>query len=133
MKKEDIPQDEGSLAEKDMRELCYAVDKDGKYSTGLSSGWKPKTVALDLTMEAIKEKAESAKKEVYQGKRSPIYYFMIISKMDLKILAGYMGKARWRIKRHFKPKVFNKLTPEILKKYAEVFDIQLNRIKNFNE
>ncbi|MBW7868313.1 MAG: hypothetical protein H3C31_08340 [Brumimicrobium sp.] len=133
MKKEDIPQDESSLAQKQMKELCYAVGEDGKYSTGLSTGWEAKTIALDLTMEEILQRAEIAKKEVYQGEKSPIYYFMIISKMDLPILAGYMGMAKWRIKRHFKPNVFKNLKESVLKQYADVFDMDIQKLTNFNE
>lgn len=133
MKKKDIPQDKGRLSEKNMKELCYAVDEDGKYSTGLSTGWEPKTIALDLTMEDILKRAEIAKEKVYKGETSPIEYFMIISKMDLGILAGYMGMARWRVKRHFKPKVFKKIKESTLEQYADVFDIDVKKIINFNE
>lgn len=132
MKKEDIPQDDSTLQEKNMRELCYAVDKDGKYSTGLSTGWEPKTIALELTMEDIYKRAEEAKKEVLAGKKSPIYYYMLISKMDLGILAGYMGIAKWRVKRHFKPKVFKKMNNQLIEQYADVFDIEKEKLTNFN-
>lgn len=133
MKKENIPQDKSTLSQKNMRELCYAVDKDGKYATGLSTGWEPKTIALDLTMEDIVKRATIAKEEVYVGKYSPIYYFMIVTKMDLGVLAGYMGKSKWKIKRHFKPGIFKKLNIEIIKKYADVFDIEASQITKFNE
>jgi len=133
MKQEDIPQDHSTLSQKNMRELCYAVGKNGKYSTGLSTGWEPKSIALDLTLEAINKQAEIAKQEVYDGKKSPLYYFMIVSKMDLGILAGYMGKSKWRIKRQQKPSVFKKLNDSKLQAYADVFDIAIEKIKHFNE
>lgn len=133
MKEENIPQDKSTLAQKNMRELCYAVGKDGKYATGLSSGWEPKSIALDLTMEDILKRAEIAKKEVYAGAKSPIYYFMIITKMDVGILSGYMGKSKWKIKRHFDPKVFKRLPQETIEQYADVFDIETSQITNFNE
>lgn len=133
MKKEDIPQDKSSLGEKGMKELCYAVGEDGKYDTGLSTGWEPKTIALDLTMEDILKRAAIAKEEVLAGKKSPIYYFMIFSKMDLGILSGYMGMAKWRIKCHFKPRRFKKIKHTTLEQYADVFDIDVNQLINFNE
>jgi hypothetical protein len=133
MKTKDIPQDKSELAEKNMRELCYAVDHSGKYATGLSTGWEPKSIALSLTMEDIYHRAAIAKEEVIQGKKSPIYYFMIICKMDIGILAGYMGKSKWRVKRHFKPGSFAKLDKKTIQNYADVFNIEVNKIIHFNE
>jgi hypothetical protein len=51
--------------------------------------------------------------------------------MDLTTLAGYVGIWKWKVKRHFKPNVFNKLNNKILSKYAEVFDITIDQLKNF--
>src|SRR5690554_195963 len=98
MKKNEIPQDSGRLEEKNMKELYYVVDENGKYDTGLSSGWEAKTIALDVTMENLNQKIEAAKQDVINGNKSPIYYFMLLSKMDLGVLASYMGKPRWIIK-----------------------------------
>lgn len=133
MKKDEIPQDESKLVDKNMKELCYAVDKDGKYSTGLSSGWEPKSIALDLTMDLLNQQIEEARQDVLNNKVSPIYYFMLLSKMDIGILASYVGRAKWIVKRHFKPRVFKKLKDSTLNKYAEVFEIDVNKILNFNE
>lgn len=133
MKKSEIPQDRSKLEDKNIREVNYAVDKDGKYVTGLSTGWEPKSIALDLTMENLNEQIEEARKEVLQGKKSPIYYYMWLTKMDLSVLAGYFGRSRWVIKRHFKPRVFKKLKKEVIEKYADIFEIDVNKLVNFNE
>lgn len=133
MKKDSIPQDESSLASKDMKEVCYAVDENGEYSTALSTGWKPKTIALEVTMNDLNERIENAKKSVLDGKKSPIVYFMELSRMDWSILASYMGKPKWIIKRHAKPKVFKQLKDTVIKKYAEVFEIEVNELTDFNE
>ncbi|MFA5573436.1 MAG: hypothetical protein WC994_00115 [Brumimicrobium sp.] len=133
MKKEEIPQDRSKLEDKNIREVCYAVDKDGKYTTGLSTGWEAKSIALDLSMEHLNEQIEEARQAVLNGSKSPIYYFMWKEKMDVGVLAGYMHKYRWKIKRHFKPKVFNKLNTNTKAKYAEIFGIELKQLENFNE
>jgi hypothetical protein len=38
---------------------------------------------------------------------------------------------QWRVKRHFKPKVFAKLNDKILQKYAETFEISVDELRNF--
>ncbi|HLV43237.1 MAG TPA: hypothetical protein VKY37_13230 [Brumimicrobium sp.] len=133
MKKDEIPQDPSKLENKNMKELCYAIDENGEYSTGLSSGWEPKSIALDLTMDNLNQQIEEAKQDVLNGLKSPIVYFMLLSKMDVGVLSSYMGRSKWIIKRHFKPKNFKKLKKSTLEKYADVFEIDVNQILNFNE
>ena len=50
--------------------------------------------------------------------------------MDLTILASYVGMWKWRVKRHFKPNVFNTLNNRILQKYADAFEISIAELKN---
>src|SRR5688572_23047808 len=131
MKKEQVPQDEGNLSKSKMREVVYAIDENGNYTTELSTGWEPKSIALSNSIDEINIRIEKAKEDVKSGIASPIVYFMELNKMDLGILAGYVGMWRWRVKRHFKPTLFKRLNDKILDKYATVFDITLGELKNF--
>ena len=131
MKKEEVPQDKGNLSNKNMKELVYATDEKGNYSTSLSTGWEPKTIALSNAIEDINERIALAKNQVKTGEMSPIFYFMEVNKMDLDILSSYVGLWKWRVKRHFKPSVFSKLNDKILQKYANVFAISVSELKIF--
>jgi len=133
MKKSEVPQDKSNLESANFKELCYAVDENGEYTTENSTGWDPKTIALNNAIEDIKERVADAKTRVLNNDTSPIEYYMELHKMDLPILASYVGLWQWRVKRHFKPKVFKKLSNNILQKYADVFDItieELQKIEN---
>jgi hypothetical protein len=131
MKESEVPQDKSNIQSLNMRELCYATDDKGNYTTALSSGWEPKTIALNNALEDIKERTEEARQQVINGQASPVVYFMELSKMDIGILAGYVGMWQWRIKRHFKPKVFAGLSDKVLQKYATAFLITTDELKNF--
>ncbi|MCO6147291.1 hypothetical protein [Flavobacterium sp. NRK1] len=131
MKKNEVPQDKSNIESVNMRELCYATDENGNYTTALSSGWEPKTIALSNAIEDIKERTEQARLKVANGEASPILYFMEHSKMDVGILAGYVGMWKWRIKRHFNPKIFKGLSKKALQKYANAFSITVDELKNF--
>lgn len=131
MKKDEVPQDKSNIESVNMRELCYATDENGEYTTALSSGWEPKAIALSNSIDEIKERTEDARQQVIAGEVSPIVYFMELSKMDTGILAGYVGMWKWRVKRHFKPKVFAGLSDRVLQKYADAFLITVNELKNF--
>jgi hypothetical protein len=53
--------------------------------------------------------------------------------MDLPALARGMGLAKWRVKRHFKPNVFNKLNQKMFQSYADFFNIDVHTLKNIME
>ncbi len=130
MKKEDVPQDAGNLANKNMRELVYATDENGNYTTALSTGWEPKSIALSNSMEVVNERIALAKEQMERGEVSPIVYYMELNKMDIHVLSSYVEMFEWRVKRHFKPKRFVKLSDNTLMKYCEAFNINLNEIKS---
>jgi hypothetical protein len=50
--------------------------------------------------------------------------------METPMLAAYMGIAQWRVKRHMRSRVFKKLKPETLAKYAEIFGITAEELSN---
>lgn len=131
MKKEEVPQDKGNLSNANMKELVYATDEKGNYTTALSTGWEPKTIALSNSIEEINERIAIAKAQVENNEVSPIVYFMEYCRMDIAILSSYVEMWQWRVKRHFKPKVFAKLNDKILQKYAETFNISINELRNF--
>jgi hypothetical protein len=123
MKKQEVPQDPGSLDTKNISELCYAVDEHGQYTTVQSKGWEVKSIALEESLQLIEERVAANKRAFLEGKLSPIPYYMELNRMDLPLLASYVGIHRWFVKRHFKPRVFDRLKPSTLQKYAEVFSI----------
>lgn len=130
MKKSDIPQDRGSKDPSNFNELYYATDDEGNYVTGNSTGWDPKKIALDNAIEEIHIRTEDAKVKVLKGETSPIEYYMELHKMDPAILASYVGIWAWRVKRHFKVKIFNNLSDKTLQKYARIFNISIDQLKN---
>ena len=131
MEKENVPQDKSNLTKNNVKELLYATDENGNYTTTLSTGWEPKTIALSNSIDEINERIAEAKQQVKTGEISPISYYMELNKMDLTILSSYVGMWKWRVKRHFKPVVFTKLSDSILKKYADAFSISVSELKNF--
>jgi len=131
MKKEDVPQDLGSLG-KITKEVCYATDAAGKYTTELSNGWEIKTNALDVTWDDINQKIAAAKEKVSRNEASPIVFFMEKNVMNIGILSSYTGFFKWQIKRHLKPAIFNNLSIKKLTRYAEVFNVSVDELKTMN-
>jgi len=124
MKEKEVPQDDANMFEGRTRELQYAVGKDGKYTTVKSVGWEPKNIVMQQAWDVENEKIDNAYKLLKSGAKSPIYYFYYKCLMDMKILAMYTGFSRFRIKRHFKPKYFKKLSAKELDKYVYAFGLK---------
>ena len=131
MKKEEIPQDDGAL-NKLTKEVVYAVDSSGNYSTELSTGWDVKTKALDVAWEDIQQRIEDARKKVLNNEASPILYFIELRLMDIGIVAAYTGFWKWAIKRHLKPSVFKQLSEKKLQQYADAFNVSVEELKTMN-
>ncbi len=131
MKKEEIPQDDGAL-NKLTKEVVYAVDGTGKYSSELSTGWDVKTKALDLAWEDIEKRIEAAKQKVLNNEASPILYFLELRLMDMTILAAYTGFWKWTIKKHLRPAAFKNLSQQKLQQYADAFNITVEELKTMN-
>jgi len=127
MKDNEVPQDKSSFTD-----LYYAVDKEGDYITKTSSGWKPKKIVLDRSLDMIDERVKEIKQKVLNNEVSPIMYYMELNRMDISVLAAYFGKWKWRVKKHFKPANFNKLSSNSLKKYADIFNISIDELKDIN-
>ena len=129
MKKEAVPQDQGALG-KITKEVCYATDGEGKYTTQLSEGWDVKTSALDVAWQDIGERVAAAKEKVSNKEASPLLYFMELKLMDIKVVAAYTGFWAWQIRRHLRPSVFQKLSDRRLRRYAEVFEVSVSDLKS---
>jgi hypothetical protein len=125
MNKEDVPQDLSSLG-KITKEVCYATDASGKYTTELSKGWEVKMSALDVAWQDIGERVAAARAKVLKQEASPLLFFMELKLMDVGVLAAYTGFWKWQVRRHLRPAVFKKLSGRRLRRYAEVFDISID-------
>jgi hypothetical protein len=130
MEKDKVPQDEG-ITGGITREVQYAVNKDGKYEKVLSKGWAPKTIVNKIAWEEIQENVDLATEKIRLKKASPIMYFMAKNQMDVSLLANYIELSKWKVRRHLKPKGFNKLKQDQLEDYAKIFEINVDELLNF--
>ncbi len=128
MQKKEVPQDPSKL-QNFTREVCYAVDENGNYTTTLSTGWEVKSTALGVAWEDIQARVEKARKEVLDGKASPVLFFMELRLMDIGIVSAYTGFWKWTIRRHMRPSVFARLSESRLHRYAQAFDVTLDELK----
>jgi hypothetical protein len=130
MKKEEVPQDGDNLHQGTFKQLFYAVDQQGDYTTASSIGWEPENVALDQAWEEVEQRVEETRQQVIAGAVSPIAYYMHRTLLDLPLLASKAGKFQWQVKRHMKPAVFKGLSAGMLARYADIFAISAQALQN---
>lgn len=134
MLKNEVPQDKELFG--DQREVCYAVDENGRYVLAESDGWEPANIANIQAWEVIRSEVAAVLAKVRSGEQSPLAYHMARHQMDARLLSGYAGLFCWQVRRHMKPGPFCKLKPSLLTRYATIFKTspeELTRIPEFSE
>lgn len=130
MKLNEVPHDHSDFKSRSqVRKLLYATDESGAYTTVNSVGWEVENLATKQAWEAAEAEVAHIKEALKAGRISPVAYYMHKSLMELPVLARYMKKWQWQIKRHFRPAVFNQLKEKTLQRYAEVFGISVAELK----
>ena len=133
MKKEDVPQDLQYFKDNVVRDVMYAVDEDGRYTSVLSDGWSVKNDALGVMWDDIREQCEEVRQQVLAGKFSPSAYHIKKSLQDVAMLSAYSGIPKRKIRRHLKWDEFMKLDENILQKYADAMRITVEELKRVDE
>ena len=127
MKIREVPQERGINPE-NIHEVCYAVDESGRYVLSDSAGWEPKNIVNDQAWEIIKAQVQTVSEQILAGKLSPLAFHMAKNQMNTGLLSRYVGFSRWRVKRHLRPAVFRRLEPDVLRRYADVFEITVEQL-----
>ncbi|MGC4121147.1 MAG: hypothetical protein QM765_42530 [Myxococcales bacterium] len=121
MKKDEVPQDKCPF---DLFELgYYAVDEKGNYNIVPSSGWQATNEGWGDRLQIERDGFRQARERVERGEMSPLHYHMAVRRFEPGLLASYAGLWTFQVKRHLKPKVWAKLSPEIYERYAKLFQI----------
>jgi len=112
------------------REVFYHFDKEKGFTQKVDFQNPNNQVIIKQSWDAAQQRLDEVKQLVIIGKSSPIAYYMEKILMEVPMLAAYMEIPKWRVKRHMKSKVFKKLKPEILSKYAAIFEIPVDQLTN---
>ncbi len=111
------------------RELLYNYSEDGNYVKTVGYHGEPDRIILQQAWDLFNERIEEARQKVIAGKASPVVYYMekiLADPMGLSMMAGI---PIWKVKLHFKPWFFARLSEKTLGKYAEAFNITVEQLK----
>ena len=131
MRQEEVPQDSRLL--EGQQQICYAVDEQGHYVLAPSAGWDPSNITNIQAWDVIRDQLSELLAAIRAGEQSPLAFHMARNQMDVALLSAYVGLARWRVRRHLKPKVFASLKPALLQRYADLFQISVAALQSVPE
>jgi len=102
--------------------ILYVEKEDGKYEPIQTGSYITKNFLDDYELKR-RHLEESLKKKVQSGEVSPIYYYMVLEDLTLSELSARAGMRKGKVKKHLESAHFNAIPQEILKLYADVFNI----------
>lgn len=133
MKIEEVPQDlkyyKGSI----IRDITYAVDRQGRYCGVVSDGWDAKNEALKLALDEIELQCQDVLERIKNGESSPLEYHAVRNKMSLELLADYTGFSKRKVRKHCRPENFASLDEETLAVYADALQISVEELTSLPE
>ncbi len=124
----DVPQ-EGNRTLGSHRKALYAKDASGKMVIVPSRGSE---VDETVTLQAVHRMTaltDDARLRVLAGQSSPLEYWMCARRMDVPLLSQISGLWQWRIRRHFNPQRFKRLSPSVLARYAEALGLSVAQLQ----
>lgn len=126
---QNVPQ-EGNKTLGGYRKAVYARNAGGHIVAVASKGWEVEEIVTSQAVEEMRALAETARQNVMDGLSSPLEYWMYARRMDLLLLAQSTGIWRWRIRRHLRPGVFARLSPDLLARYAEALGLTVQQLQH---
>lgn len=123
----EVPQ-EGNVALGGHRKALYARGADGKMHIVQSTGWEVEEIVTLQAVDDLNRLADDARQRVAAGQTSALEYHMHKARMDVPLLAQVTGIWQWRIRRHFRPALFARLSPSLLARYADAMGLTVAQL-----
>jgi hypothetical protein len=127
MQTHDVPQ-EGNATLSGHKKAVYAKDTDGHIISTASAGWEVEEIVTLQAVTNFHALQKAARIDVESGKASTLLYWMHAQRMDVPLLAQTTGIWRWRIRKHFLPMHFSRLSTQNLHRYAEALGISVEQL-----
>ena len=127
MNVDEVPQ-EGNCTLGQYRKALYARDAAGHMVIVPSRGSEVDETVTMQAVERMHAQAEDARQRAAAGRTSPLEYWMYARRMDVPLLSQVSGVWQWRIRRHFDPARFARLSKGQLSRYGVALGISVEQL-----
>jgi transcriptional regulator with XRE-family HTH domain len=110
------------------QQLVYYVEKDDESYGPIVSGSHLSANYLDDFFKKKKNLEIKLRKELVDGKISPLFYYMTLQEIGPKDLAKRIGVSYRKLKKLYHPDSFKKLKIEKLLKISDTFNITVSQL-----
>jgi hypothetical protein len=124
----EVPQ-EGNCTLGNHRKALYAKDENGRMVLVASRGSEIDEAVTLQAVDRLHGFAEAARQRCLAGQTAPLEVWMWVQRMDLPLLSQVTGIWQWRIRRHFRPAIFARLSPALLQRYAQALGLRVEQLK----
>ncbi len=101
----------------------YSLNSSGAYEQVTGFICPEVEVANHQAWREIDRLIAGSREKVQAGRVSCLHFYMTVNLMDIRLLARYTGQSRWKVRLHMFPFIFNRLSGNILQRYAQLFKI----------
>jgi len=124
----EVPQ-EGNSTLGGQRKAMYARGTNGKLHIVPSAGWEVEEIVTRQAVDDLNRLAEDARQRVITGQTSALEFHMHRVRMDVPLLSQVTGLWQWRIRRHFRPDIFQGLSAGLLKRYGDAMGLSVEQLQ----
>ena len=120
---------EGYIDCPEQQMILYVEKENGKYGPMQTGSYITKNYIDDYFLKR-KNLEISLRKQVEQGEISPVKFFMVFEDLTLSELSARTKIPARKVKKHLLPVHFTKISEDLLNRYAIVFNISVDQLKN---
>jgi hypothetical protein len=107
--------------------ILYVEKEDGEFGPMQTGSYLTRNFLEDYE-EKRKHLENSLKAKISSREVSPIYYYMVLEDLTLSELAARVGIRKGKVRKHLEYNSFNSINEEVLKKYADVFNVKVQEM-----
>jgi len=107
--------------------ILYVEKEDGEFGPMQTGSYLTRNFLEDYE-EKRKHLENSLKAKISSREVSPIYYYMVLEDLTLSELAARVGIRKGKVRKHLEYNSFNSINEEVLKTYADVFNVKVQEM-----
>jgi hypothetical protein len=108
--------------------ILYVEKEDGSYGPIQTGSYLTRNFLDDYELKR-RHLEESLREKIHNKEISPVQYFMILEDLTLSELSARAGLRKGKVRKHLEYASFQSIRPDILQKYAEVFNVSLEEME----
>jgi DNA-binding Xre family transcriptional regulator len=105
--------------------ILYVEKEDGSFGPIRTGSYLTKNY-IDDYFEKRQKLEASLKEQIINDIISPVAYYMTLEDLTVKELASRVGITKNKVRRHMRPERFGDIPLDLLKKYADVFNVAVS-------